>query len=131
MRLEQVPAIGGASTDTLDDPSFTGLDVTPFLRQESSSEVLPDSPSQDLVSTPTAPPCGSHPPAFFSPSQVLNDLTTESYDNHTSPPVSSHPVVSSTEVSPAPQEVVQDLVEKLSAIAQQNGLVFDVSSLSL
>ncbi len=38
--------------------------------------------------------------------------------------------MSSTEVSPAPQEVVQDLVEKLSAIAQQNGLVFDVSSLS-
>ncbi len=128
--MEQVPAIGGASTDTLDDPSFTGHDVTPSLRQESSSEVLPDSPSQDLVSTPTAPPCESHPPAFFSPSQVLNDLTTESHDDHTSPPVSSHPVVSSTEVSPAPQEAVQELVEKLSAIAQQNGLVFEVSSLS-
>ncbi len=67
---------------------------------------------------------------FFSPSQVLNDLTTESHDDHTSPPVSSHPVVSSAEVSPAPQEAVQELVEKLSAIAQQNGLVFDVSSLS-
>ncbi len=74
--LEQVPAIGGASTDTLDDPSFTGHDVTPSLRQESSSEVLPDSLSQDLVSTPTAPPCESHPLAFFNPSQVLNDLTT-------------------------------------------------------
>ncbi len=127
--MEQVPAIGGASTDTLDDPSFTGHDVTPSLRQESSSEVLPDSPSQDLVSTPTAPPCESHPPAFFSPSQVLNDLT-ESHDDHTSPPVPSHPVVSSTEVSQALQEAVQELVEKLSAIAQQNGLVFDVSSLS-
>ncbi len=66
IRLKQVPAIGGASTDTLDDPSFTGHDVTPSLRQESSSEVLPDSPSQDLVSTPTASPCESHPPAFFS-----------------------------------------------------------------
>ncbi len=124
--MEQVPAIGGASTDTLDDPYFTGHDVTPSLRLESSSEVLPDSPSQDLVSTPTAPPCESHPPAFFSPSQVLNDLTTESHDDHTSPPVSSQPVVSSTEVSPALQEAVQELVEKLSAIAQQNGLVFDV-----
>ncbi len=76
------------------------------------------------------PPCESHPPAFFSPSKVLYDLITESHDDHTSPPVSSHPVVSSTEVSPAPQEAVQELVEKLSAIAQQNGLVFDVPSLS-
>ncbi len=89
--------------------------------------MLPDSPFQDLVSTPTAPSCESHPPAFFNPSQVLNDLTTKSHDDHN--PVSSHPVVSSTEVSPAPQEAVQELVEKLSAIAQQNGLVFDVSSL--
>ncbi len=112
--MEQVPAIGGASTDTLNDPSFTGHDVTPSLRQESSSEVLPGSPSQDLVSTPTAPPCESHPPAFFNPSQVLNDLTIESHADHNSPPVSSHLVVSYTEVSPAPQEAVQELVEKLS-----------------
>ncbi len=66
---------------------------------------------------------------FFNPSQVLNDLTIESHDDHNSPPVSSHLVVSFTEVSPAPQEAVQELVEKLSAITQQNGLVFDVSSL--
>ncbi len=53
-----------------------------------------------------------------------------SLPSHMITTVSSHPVVSSTEVSPAPQKAVQELVEKLSAIAQQNGLVFDVSSLS-
>ncbi len=74
-RIGASPSNSGASTDTFDDPSFTGHDVTPSLRQESSSKVLPDSPSQDLVSTPTAPPCESHPLAFFNPSQVLNDLT--------------------------------------------------------
>ncbi len=72
----------------------------------------------------------NHTLQHFLVHQVLNDLTTESHDDHTSPPVSSHPVVSFTEVSPAPQEAVQELVEKLSAIAQQNGLVFDVSSRS-
>ncbi len=114
--MEQVPATGGGSADTLDDSSFTdhGFSATP-RQEESSPEVLSDPPSHNLA-TPTAPRHESHPPVFFSP-----------------PPMTADPVVNFTEVAsipPAPQEVVQELVVKLSAIAQQNDLKFDVSRLS-
>ncbi len=124
-RMSSDSTVDGLSHD---EPPFNSLAVPNSVEQESSSEVVVD-----------PPPSPEYQPAPEVFSSFSNDRDPESpaiNDIQISTPVSSvpvSPVPSITEVfqTPAtPQELVQDSVEKLSAIAQQNGLRFDVATLS-